>query len=165
MKRMKFGLGMLLCSLALPVSTFAAPSVITHSVLNGGTNTITGATTNTYRGSGTVFDTRSGPFTFQLESTTTNANKIKSGDGPTVTFDACVNGSQGDVWLTNALIVVVANSGQAANGAVVLVTNITPALPQFYYPQYRLGEIWNTNAITPATTNYTGLKLRVLPRL
>ena len=132
--------------------------LVTDLFLNGDTNAyVATASTNVMRATSTntVFDlSKEQIVSIQAEFQCTNSSKMKAGDGPTITFDACVNGSQSDHWLTNYLSFVVPTGG-GSNLFGVTLTNLTAAQ---CYPVVRLGEIWNTNV---SGTNFNNVKVRV----
>lgn len=129
-------------------------------ILNGGTNVVASATTNTYRATAgnLIFDaSKSTEVTFEFSATTTNAAALTAGATTTFTLDGAVNASHSDLWFTNILAVNVVNLG-GANKVAVTLTNL-PSSQRF--PFYRIGEVWNTNV---SGTNWTGLKVRAMTK-
>jgi len=144
----------LIAALAATAISAKADNLQPDGTLNGGTNYCAAATTNTYRGTGTIFDaSKAGSVIVEFQFSCTNANAMKAGDGPTVTFDGGMNGTQSDRWVTNAIKVVPTAVGPS--GTSVLVSNLTAAQ---IFPFYRVGEVWNTNV---SGTNFNALKARV----
>lgn len=138
----------------------ARAGVQSDTILNGGTNFVASATTNTYRATSgnLIFDaSKSTEVIFEFSATTTNANALTANATTTFTLDGALNASHSDTWSTNALIFNVVNLG-AANKVAVTLTNL-PAGQR--WPFYRVGEAWNTNA---SGTNWTALKVRAFTK-
>lgn len=135
----------LLVIAALAVASLTANAGLQPDlVMTGGTNNVLANSTNTYKT--TMYDlskTTDATFSF-----TFNCGSASTANY-TITFDAAVNGVNGtpDRWLTNALMWQIAGNGVATN---TYITNLTK--PQMY-PAYRVNQIWNTNATTPAISN------------
>jgi hypothetical protein len=151
---------LMLAGVALAVVPQAKAGLQTDTILNGGTNVVISATTNTYRGtSGNVIfiADKTTDVIFEFSATTTNANALTAGATTTFTLDAAANASHSDLWVTNALIFNVVNLG-AANKVAVTLTNLPKTQ---LWPYYRVGEAWNTNL---SGTNWTGLKVRAFTK-
>lgn len=120
--------------------------------LNGGTNAIPGLTTNKYVG--TVFDfshTTAPCLEFSFTATNLYAGTA------TITYDCSMNQ---EIWQTNALTVT---SG-AANGTNSTVIYATPTSPNVQVPYWRVGQIWNTNAILPSAAYFSNVMVRAFSK-
>jgi hypothetical protein len=148
------GLGLIAAALLAVTAPFKArANVQPHDILNGGTNVVVSATTNTYSGTGLIFDcSKSTDITFEFSFTCTNANKMKVGDGCTVTLDGAINPTHTDLWASNAISVTVPN-----NGSGVIAVGLTNLPAGLRYPFWRVGQVWNTNV---SGTNLSSLKVR-----
>lgn len=121
--------------MALPAMAGLQPD----GTLNGGTNNVAANTTNTY--AGTVFDcSKTTDPNFEISFACTGSSTATY----TVAFDASMNQ---DRWVTNALLIYKAGNGTAT---VTAITNLSAGAR---FPFYRVGQIWNTNASSPALTN------------
>jgi hypothetical protein len=126
----------LACALAVNAGVQIDPQ------LTGGTNNVPANTTNTYASqSGSIF-------WFGRTTDQTFAFTFNCGAASTANYTIGFDGSEdGIVWKTNALLWMVAGNGVSTN---TFLTNL--AVGQ-RYPFYRVGQIWNTNASTPAISN------------
>ena len=133
---------------ALLVACGVSAGVLPDSQIDGGAtnayNYVAANSTNVYAGSGTVLACNYSTdatleFSFKCTGAST-ANYI-------IAFDAGINGSNSDRWLTNAIVMLVAGKG---TGTAIGLTNLPSGAR---YPFYRVNFIGNTNASSPAMTN------------
>lgn len=118
----------------------------TDTILNGGTNTVAAASTNSLRNGGAWYFGKSTDITLEV-----NAALTGSGTPNTlVTFDASINKDQ---WVTNAVTLALPQSGTSRQ---CIMTNLAGGK----YPYFRRGEVWNTNA----TLVITNLQVRAFDK-